>query len=286
MTYSDKHPDDPAGQPPSDSAGHKPGRLFSARTIIVTVLFGTIAGIFAGLFGVGGGLILVPGLAWLGMPHRQAVANSLAAIVPISISGAITYTLDGNMNWPTAICMAAGMVVGAQIGSWLLEKLSNTFLNWAFTVFLLVLICQQFLILPERNAVIHFTPVLGVFIVVTGIIIGTLAGILGVGGGGLLVPSLVMFFGAGDLLARGISVFAMFPGAVSGTISNAKRHMVDVPFALLLGLVAAATTPVGKTIATAASPQLNQYLFAAFLAFLLIRSTWTSVRNRRPNPQS
>jgi uncharacterized membrane protein YfcA len=87
------------------------------RDVAVLLGIGLIAGIASGLFGVGGGIVMVPLLVWLMRSDQHgAHATSLAAIVPIAISGATTFALNGEIDYALAAGLAAGSVLGAPIG--------------------------------------------------------------------------------------------------------------------------------------------------------------------------
>lgn len=135
----------------------------------------------------------------------------------------MTYGLHGNVDWIAAVLLAVGIVGGAQIGSWLLNRLPERVLRWAFVVFLIGIIIQQFVVVPSRDAQIHLTVPSGIGLILMGLVVGMLSGILGIGGGTILVPALTLLFSASDLIARGTSLLSMFPGAVSGTMANQKR---------------------------------------------------------------
>lgn len=248
------------------------------REFVFLIIAGVVSGILAGLFGIGGGMVMIPILMALGMDQRHASATSMAAIIPISISGIIVYSIQGQINWAAAIAISVGMVIGAQIGSWFLSILPEKALRWFFFIFMVSLIIQQFLVVPAREDQIEVTIGKIIGMVVVGAVTGILASILGVGGGGMLVPAMIVFFDANDLQARGVSIFAMLPGAISATIANHKRRLVHVGSAMIIGLTAVVTTPIGTMLAKMASPQLNQYLFAGFLAIVVLRAAW-SIKN-------
>lgn len=67
--------------------------------MMVLVIVGMIVGLLSGMFGIGGGTVIVPVLVWLGLSQRHAAATSMLAIVPTSISGVISYAHNGNVDW-------------------------------------------------------------------------------------------------------------------------------------------------------------------------------------------
>jgi uncharacterized membrane protein YfcA len=95
------------------------------------------AGAFSGLFGVGGGSVMVPLLVlWAGYAQREAHAMSLGAIIPISIAGIATYGIAGEVRYWDAIALCAGSIVGAQIGARLLAQIDERLLKVVFGAFL------------------------------------------------------------------------------------------------------------------------------------------------------
>lgn len=98
---------------------------------------GAVGGVLSGLFGVGGGIVMVPLLAlWAGVAHRDAHALSLGAIIPISVVGVVTYGAAGEMRPGYALALAAGAILGARVGTGLLARTSDPVLRLSFGVFL------------------------------------------------------------------------------------------------------------------------------------------------------
>ncbi|MDF7640118.1 sulfite exporter TauE/SafE family protein [Bifidobacterium sp. ESL0784] len=246
--------------------------------IVIMIAVGLIAGFFSGLFGIGGGSIIVPALVWLGMTQRHAAATSLAAIIPLSISGVISYAISGHVDWIAALLMVIGTIIGSQIGSWLLSRLSEVFLRWFFVAFLAFVVVSQLILTPSRNSSIHLTVIKGILLVLLGVLIGMLSALLGIGGGAVTVPALSLLFGASDLIARGTSLLAMFPSAITGTIANWERGLVHLKNGLIIGVAAACGTPFGAWIAAFVSAKVGSYLLAAYLFIILLRSTWTALK--------
>ena len=261
---------------PSGKFGGKADRLFgadpvgldeSARGIVVLVIVGVAVGLLSGMFGIGGGTVIVPALVWLGLSQRNAAATSTLAIVPTSISGVISYATCGNVDWLAALLLFCGMFVGGQIGSWLLSRLPELVLRWIFVVFLVFVVANQISFVPSRDQHITMSVLTGVCLVLLGVVIGILAGLLGIGGGALAVPALSMLF--------------MFPNSITTSVANLKRKLVHVKAALIIGLVAAVTAPFGTWIAGAVSPRVGSIMFAIYLCVLLIRSLFVAVKATR-----
>ncbi|MDS0245575.1 sulfite exporter TauE/SafE family protein [Microbacterium kitamiense] len=236
----------------------------------------------SGLFGVGGGTVIVPLLVLvLGFDQRLAAGTSLGAIVPTASVGVISYALNDSVAWIPALILAGGAVIGAQIGTALLARLSQTVLRWGFVGFLGVVIVMLFIVIPSRDAVLELTWWTGLGLIALGLVTGVLAGLLGVGGGIIVVPALIFLFGTSDLVAKGTSLLMMIPTALSGTIGNIRRHNIDLVAAGIVGLAAITTTALGAWIAVRVDPQIGNILFAAFLVFIAVQMAIKAIRGRK-----
>jgi hypothetical protein len=257
-------------------------RRSAAASVLLFVSIGLLTGFLSGLFGVGGGVVIVPLLVLLlGFDQRRAAGTSLAAIVPSAAVGVVSYAVNDAVAWIPALILAAGAVLGAQFGTWLLPRVSQTALRWAFVGFLLAVIVSLFVVIPSRD--VHLTllwpAVIG--LVVLGLATGTVSGLLGVGGGIIVVPALILVFGTSDLLAKGTSLLMMIPAAISGTVGNIIRRNIDPLGAVCVGLAACTTTALGAWVATSIDPFTANILFAVFLAFIATQMAVKAVRGRR-----
>lgn len=101
---------------------------------------GAVSGFMSGLFGIGGGLIMVPlQLGFLAETLESAVANSLGAMVAIAASGLIGHAWRSEVLWIPGLCLGAGSIFGAPLGSYILPRLPNGLVTTAFRLLLLVL---------------------------------------------------------------------------------------------------------------------------------------------------
>lgn len=252
------------------------------RAYATFVFIGLAAGLLSGLFGVGGGTVIVPLLVlMLRFDQRLAAGTSLAAIVPTAGVGVLSYALSGSVAWVAALILAAGAVAGAQLGSRLMARLSQTVLRLGFVVFLLVVVVSLFIVIPSRDAVFELTWLSGVGLVLVGVVTGVIAGLIGVGGGAIVVPALMVLFGTSDLVAKGTSLMMMIPTAVSGTIGNLRHRNVDLIGAAVVGVAACTMTAFGAWLATLVDPGLGNILFAAYLIVVAVQMSIRAVRGRR-----
>lgn len=252
------------------------------RAVVTFILIGLLAGLLSGLFGVGGGTVIMPMLVLLlAFDQRLGAGTSLAAIVPTASVGVISYAVHDSVAWIPALILAAGAVVGAQIGTRLLPRISQTALRWGFVGFLVVVIVSLFLVIPSREAVFELGWLNGSLLALVGVGTGILAGLIGVGGGVIVVPVLMLAFGTSDLVAKGTSLLMMIPTALSGTIGNLRHKNVDLLAAAIIGVSACTTTAFGAWLATLIDPTLGNMLFAAYLVVIAVQMALKAVRGRK-----
>ena len=105
------------------------------------LLIGLVAGVFAGMFGIGGGLIIVPALLYfMGMQQLDAIGTSLAALIlPVGLLGALEYYRAGHMNIRYALLMAGGLFIGALFGAKLMIGLPPTLAKRVYAGFLILI---------------------------------------------------------------------------------------------------------------------------------------------------
>jgi hypothetical protein len=103
------------------------------------ITLGLAAGLVGGLFGVGGGVIVVPGLVlWLGFSQHKASGTSVATIVASAGAALISFAGDGSVDWKAAALITVGAVIGAAIGARILHLIPERALTRAFSVILIV----------------------------------------------------------------------------------------------------------------------------------------------------
>ncbi len=106
----------------------------------VLVAIGTVAGLYSGFLGLGGGFVVVPALMrWAGMPVKRAIGTSLLTIALLAVPGTLSHWYLGHIDWALAALLAVGVVPGAAIGARLTEKASDRAVRLAFALMLAVL---------------------------------------------------------------------------------------------------------------------------------------------------
>jgi uncharacterized membrane protein YfcA len=234
------------------------------------VIVGLAAGLLGGLFGVGGGLIIVPGLVGLaGMDRRLAHGTSLAATLPIAAASLITYVSHGNVDWAVAFFLAVGAIAGAVVGTTLLQIIPKNVLIIIFVITVLAT-ATRLAISTESTGRSDLTVAMVLLLIVVGLLTGTLAGLLGIGGGVIMVPAMVVILGMVPVVAKGTSVAVIVPTAIMGTIRNRKKANADIRVAAVVGGFGAVSAIVGGTISDRMSDHLSNIMFALLLVFVAI----------------
>jgi len=108
-------------------------------TIALAIVIGAAAGVLAGLFGVGGGILFVPALLMLGLGQHQAEATSLLAIVPVVLVGSWRQNRYGNIRWKSVWKLGLGSLVGVVGGGLLAERLDPGSLQRLFGLLMIAI---------------------------------------------------------------------------------------------------------------------------------------------------
>ncbi|MHB8684082.1 MAG: sulfite exporter TauE/SafE family protein [Dehalococcoidia bacterium] len=196
---------------------------------------GAAAGAFSGLTGVGGGAVLVPLLTGpLKLSQHRAHATSLAIILFIASAGVIGYWHAGNIDWRLVATLAPGAIVGVYAGAKMMMHVPALQLRLLFGLFLFFVAFRQ--LFWQVSAGTPQGGASGLAIEVGfGFAGGALAGVLGVGGGAVFVPAIVIFglahAGAGrdpQKVAQGVSLVVIVCTGLIGTLTNLRQQAIDI----------------------------------------------------------
>ena len=230
--------------------------------------FGVGAGLLSGMFGLGGGIIIVPGLMFaLGMDQRRAHGTSLGGVFLISLSSFFSYWTHDHIDWPVVLWLSIGSVAGSLIGAELLARLSKRTLTIAFIGVLVIAGIRMFFRIDSSGEMILNGPT-AAWLVVIGVVVGALAGMLGIGGGLMTVPILVIFFHVSPAIAKGTSLAVVIPTALSGTLQNLRNKNTDLTAAAIVSSTGIVTAIAGSWIADRMNDALSNFLFAVLLMFI------------------
>jgi hypothetical protein len=239
-------------------------------------VIGFVAGIFGGLVGLGGGVIMIPLMVGvLKLDQHKAHGTSLVALVFTGIAGTAAYALKGNIDIYASLLMAASAIVTARMGAHFAHSLPEWKLKRSFGGFL---VCVSVLLLSKP----YLPHVQGMetgwmkvaVLLSTGVFTGFLSGMMGVGGGTIMVPAMVLLTGFTQYVAQGSSLLAMVPAGSVGAYTHWK--LGNVRTNLLAGLIPGILigTYLGGTTAQFLPEATLRIIFAAVLI-------WTGARYLR-----
>lgn len=250
---------------------------------LIFLVTGAFAGVLAGLFGVGGGLIMVPALALVlplqGVPEsvfmQVAIGTSLAVISATSISSTLAHHRRGGVDWPVLWRFAPGLALGALAGAFVADLLTGKTLQRIVGIGAMLVAVQMSL--PRRNADNATALRAGApELFSAGGVIGLLSSLVGIGGGSLSVPylsarGLPVHRAVGSAAAGGIPI--AWAGAIGFVVAG--WHAQDVPaphlgyvsLSAFVTLAAASVicAPLGVRVAHRLSPVMLKRAFALLL---------------------
>lgn len=255
------------------------------------IALGLFSGIFAGMLGIGGGLVMVPALTMLfaaqaGFPAGEvlhlALGTSMATILFTALASLRAHHRHGAVRWPVVAQITPGILTGTLLGTLFASSVPAKPLAIFFTLFVCVIAAQMILNLkPKASRELPGT--VGVFAV--GLGIGVISALVAIGGGSLTVPFLT-WCNVRVQNAIGTSAAVGFPIAIGGSLGyiyNGWEHAGLPPWSLgyiylpaLVALVPASmlTAPLGAKLAHRLPVATLKRLFAGVLITLAVKMLW------------
>jgi uncharacterized protein len=199
------------------------------RTHCISFSIGVASGIFGGLMGVGGGIIMIPLLVGLlNLDQRRAHGTSLAVLVFTGISGAVTYGWHGQTDWMAAAALAVPAVFTAAAGARFADRLPGWKLKRGFGAFLIfcsVLLLFKPFLASQIGLLSGYVSVAA--LMVAGTVTGFLSGLMGVGGGAFMIPAMILLAGFTQHAAQGTSLLVMIPTGLAGAVEHYRLGHVE-----------------------------------------------------------
>jgi uncharacterized membrane protein YfcA len=249
---------------------------------------GFVAGIAGGLFGVGGGIVLIPILTGaFRLTQHEAHGTSLAVIGATALASIVVYGLHSNVAWGTAALVAVASLFTARYGARLAKRTSARGLARVFAVFLVLVALRLLWKAPAGGAAILPPGLLGAGVnLALGSAVGVLSGFMGVGGGILAVPAFTLLLGMTQQAAQGTSLAVILVAAPAGAIEHARHGNVVGRLVPWLAVGAACGGPLASLLAQRVPHEALTRAFAAFLLLNAVHIWLRATRVGSPGPAS
>jgi len=244
------------------------------------IILGIAAGILSGLFGIGGGIVMVPSLiVFFGMDILDANATSLAAmLLPVGILGVISYYKAGLVNIKESLWIALGLFLGSFVGGEFAVNINESLLAKLYAGILLYIALNyldifSYFTKKKNKKPVKYTNVPKPFwaFIIVGIGAGIFAGLFGKGGGIVIIPLLVFIFHYDPKAAAATSLAALqLPVGLPSVIIYANNGHLNILFAGLIALGIFAGALVGSKIAVKLPPAIFRKVFAVFILIVAV----------------
>jgi uncharacterized membrane protein YfcA len=234
--------------------------------ITAAIVLSGAVGVSLGALGGGGSILMVPILVYVAaLPAQQAIPISLIVVGATSLIGAGAHYWRGNFHLQTAFLFGASGIVGSYTGSYLTHLFSDRVLLGIFAALMVIVGSAM---LRQRPQAEESTRCSTGRCLVSGFIVGVLTGFLGVGGGFLIVPALIMFAGLPAQKAVGTSLAIITLSAAGGVVGQMKKTTVDWPLAAQFAAPAIVGMFGGFAVAEKLAGRKLQKVFAGFIIIL------------------
>ncbi len=235
--------------------------------IIQGLVTGIVAGFVCGLFGMGGGSLLVPAIFHVfDLPMKEAIGTSLFVIIFSAVSALINYARHNQVKAKIAFYIVPCGILGAQAGALLTDRLPETAVKYLFVILVTVLGIKM-LFHPEnktscKEGEMEYSKVSAILI---GLFAGLVSGLCGVGGAVLLIPLLYIFLKVPMHACIGTALIAILFNSVSGAAGYIVRGYVDFRLGILLAIGSMAAAPLGAKLSINTPREKLRRMFAVIL---------------------
>ena len=241
---------------------------------IIAMILATLVGLSLGALGSGGSIITIPLLVYVaGVPAENAVGTSLVIVGTTSLVGTILHMRHGNVALKPSLLFALTGTVGAYLGAYGTHLVSSRGLMLLFAVIMMIVGIRMW----QTTGVIQKPGTFSAARCLSiGFAVGLLTGFLGIGGGFLIVPALVLFAGLNSRVAAGTSLAVIVFNSTTGVLGHLRFESFD--WRLLAGFLAFAL--VGMALGTMLANGLAEYrLRRLFACTVLLLGIAVSIGN-------
>jgi uncharacterized protein len=240
------------------------------RVLLATLVLSLLIGVSLGLLGGGGSILTVPILTYVaGMAAKDAIMSAMFVVAVTSAVGLIGHARAGRVMWGTGIWFGASGMVGAFLGGRVAAVIPAHILMVAFGVMMAVTAIAMMRRPTHRRLTAQKELALGKAAVL-GLLIGALTGLLGVGGGFLIVPALVLFARTSMQQAIGTSLLVICMNSVAGFAGHLGHASIHWGVTLAVAAVAVTGSVLGAHVAGRVPPVLLRRAFALLVAIVAV----------------
>jgi len=237
--------------------------------ILTDLLIGCVIGLTLGLLGGGGSILTVPALVYLvGQSPQVAVTASLMIVGTNSLLGAYFHRAQGTLNWRVALSFGGAGMIAAYWAAGLSQLFSSTMLLILFA--LLMLGVGALMLMRKTPIEKPHSSHNWLVILASGAVVGILTGFLGVGGGFLIVPALVMLVGLPMRQAVGTSLVIIAMNSLAGLLGHLNQTTIDYVTVALFVVAGLIGTFLGVSLTKIIRPDQLRRLFAGFVILLAL----------------
>jgi uncharacterized membrane protein YfcA len=238
--------------------------------LALELVLGFAIGLSLGLLGGGGSILTVPALVYLvGQTPQSAITTSLAIVGANSLMGASFHRSQGTLNWKVAFIFGGMGMLVAYFASGISKMLPPAVLLIAFAILMLVIGVVMLVRRKSEQGAPHVAGPLWV-VLASGAGVGLLTGILGVGGGFLIVPALVMFVGLPLQSAVGTSLIIIAMNSLAGLAGHLGTESFNFSLTFIFMFAGLVGTFAGAQLSKRIPAQKLQKVFAWFVIVLAI----------------
>lgn len=254
----------------------------AARRPGISAAAGFGGGFLSGIFGGGGGSAMVPLMTGpLKMTQHVAHGTSLVIITVTALVAAIAYSLHEPISLLLVTSLGAGSIAGAFLGARAASRVPAMQLRQVFGVFLIA-VSMRMLLWESINPWFEATGIAEAVIGLSfGLVGGVTSGALGVGGGSIFVPALVLGLGVGQHEAQGISLWVVVVASLMGGYTHYRQGTVDMQAARWIAPAALPGAIAGAIVAAFLGGRSLQVVFAVVLTLIGVQMLTTARRRMR-----
>ncbi len=245
--------------------------------IFTDLILGFAIGLSLGFLGGGGSILTVPALVYIvGQSPQAAVTASLLIVGANSAIGAFFHRTQGTQNWRVALLFGGSGMLTAYFAAGLSKLLPSTVLMILFAT--LMMVVGAFMIFSKPPANQNQGGRGWLITVVSGAAIGVLTGFLGVGGGFLIVPALVMLVGLPIRQSVGTSLIIIAMNSLAGLLGHLNGMSMDLTVVSLFVVAGLAGSLLGARLAKVTKPEQLRTSFATFVILLAVFLLYDNLR--------